>query len=210
MSNKKRKQISLGKEAQDALELLQKYYPPLSKNSIIELAIISVAKQGGIMFKNNVASISGKPADFVERRDQWCKNLGGEVKAGVCYNIKYDVALNGRVTALKDATQLKDLPEDRDEFERYYLGPYVDVKEAKEALAEQDKKDAAKLMKAKHTPEKVDEEKKETESHEKAIKNAARTNTPEAENAKRALKDTEYSVTDELAKLEKLRNESGS
>lgn len=197
MSNKKRVQFSFGKDAEEALELLKIMYPPLSKNNLVELSLIACAKQGGLLFKGNVTSINGKPTDLTDRRDQWCKNIGGEVKAGICYATKYDVALNGRVTALRNASSLKELPEDKDEFMRYFLGPYESLKEAKAALAEQDKKDAARLMKKEKEQPPINEKK----NHEKAVRNASRDVTnPEASNAKQ-----KKSMTEELARLEALK-----
>lgn len=84
--------------------------------------------------------VSKTTAQLSDLKKTWCMEYGGELEGGLCMFDKYELTLAGLVETSRRQVAIEDLPNEKDAFRKYMLGPYQNKYEAERALERSGKK----------------------------------------------------------------------
>ena len=69
----------------------------------------------------------------------WCQEAGGVMDGNICNFDKYEVTLAGTTEVMKRSVDVKDMPDQKEDFNKMILGGYANVYEAQRAVEKEAK-----------------------------------------------------------------------
>lgn len=136
----------LSVQASRALEELQRIYGSRTYDVLSTALIfyIEAMKHGVGPHAMNMASYKNSPQpkkrtdshttqSLSAAKANWCVEYGGFMDGNVCNYDKFEVSLAGTTEVMKRSLDVKDMPDQKEDFKKIMLGGYDNIYEARQA-----------------------------------------------------------------------------
>jgi hypothetical protein len=124
-------QERFGSRTYDVLSTAVIFYLEAMKNGVGPHAMNMASYQNSPQPKKRTDSHTTQSLSAAKAN--WCTEYGGSMDGNVCNYDKFEVSLAGTTEVMKRSLDVKDMPDQKEDFKKLILGGYDNIYEARQA-----------------------------------------------------------------------------